>query len=68
VLNELTPRDKKVMEMLFGLNGHQPMTLKEVGDDPAISKTRESIRQIRNKALKKMEKSPRIRSAFEMMG
>lgn len=68
VLNEMTPRDKRVLESLFGLNGHRPMTLKEVGDEPEFDISRERVRQIRNKGLKKLKESPRIKSAFEMMG
>lgn len=68
VLDEMAPRDKRVLESLFGLNGHRPMTLKEVGDEPEFDISRERVRQIRNKGLKKLKESPRIRSAFEMMG
>lgn len=68
VLDEMTPRDKRVIESLFGLNGHRPMTLKEVGDEPEFDISRERVRQIRNKGLKKLKESPRIKSAFEMMG
>lgn len=68
VLNEMKPRDKRVIECLFGLNGHRPMTLKEVGDEPEFNITREMVRQIRNKVLKKLGESPRIKSVFEMMG
>jgi RNA polymerase primary sigma factor len=68
VLDEMKPRDKRVIECLFGLNGNRPMTLKEVGDEPEFNITREMVRQIRNKVLKKLEKSSRIKSVFEIMG
>jgi RNA polymerase primary sigma factor len=68
VLGEMKPRDKRVIECLFGLNGYRPMTLKEVGDEPEFNITREMVRQIRNKILKKLGESPRIKSVFEMMG
>lgn len=68
VLDDMLPRDKKIIESLFGLNGHRPMTLKEVGDEPEFALSRERVRQIRNKGLERLKKSPRIRSAFEMMG
>lgn len=68
VLDEMKPRDKRVVECLFGLNGNRPMTLKEVGDEPEFNITREMVRQIRNKVLKKLGESPRIKSVFEMMG
>lgn len=68
VLDKMKPREKRVIESLFGLNGHRPMTLKEVGDEPEFNITREMVRQIRNKVLKKLGESQRIKSAFEMMG
>lgn len=68
VLDELKPRDKKVIEAIFGLNGNQAMTLKEVGDKPEFNISREMVRQIRVKVLKKLEKNQRIKRAFEMMG
>ena len=57
-LSTLKPRNKKIMEMLFGLNGYQPMTLQEVGD--LMSLTREMVRQIKIKSLEKMSKIKRI--------
>jgi RNA polymerase primary sigma factor len=57
-LSTLKPRNKKIMEMLFGLNGYQPMTLQEVGDE--IGLTREMIRQVKEKSLKLMSKNKRI--------
>ena len=53
VLNTLKPRDKRIMIALFGLDGNQPMSLKEVGDEIGI--TREMIRQIKNKCLVKLK-------------
>lgn len=58
VLSTLKPRNKKIMEMLFGLNGYQPMTLQEVGDE--IGLTREMIRQVKEKSLKAMSQNKRI--------
>jgi RNA polymerase primary sigma factor len=54
-LSTLKPRNKKIMEMLFGLNGYQPMTLQEVGDE--IGLTREMVRQIKTKNLESMKNS-----------
>lgn len=51
----LKPRDRKIMTMLFGLDGGTPMTLKEVGD--RVDLTREMVRQIREKCLKQLHKS-----------
>jgi RNA polymerase primary sigma factor len=51
-INTLKPRDQAVMIDLFGLDGGTPMTLKEVSDK--IGLTREMVRQIREKSLKKL--------------
>jgi RNA polymerase primary sigma factor len=53
VLDTLKPRDRHVMVSLFGLGGGDPKTLKEVGDE--IGVTREMVRQIREKSLKKLQ-------------
>jgi RNA polymerase primary sigma factor len=58
VLSTLKPRNKKIMEMLFGLNGFQPMTLQEVGDEVGL--TREMVRQVKEKSLKMMSENKRI--------
>ena len=49
-------RERKVIEMRFGLDGAQPCTLEEVGK--AFGVTRERIRQIENNTLKKLESLP----------
>jgi RNA polymerase primary sigma factor len=45
-----------VIELRFGLLGHQPFTLEEVGR--AFGVTRERIRQIENNTLKRLETLP----------
>lgn len=57
-LSTLKPRNKKIMEMLFGINGYQPMTLQEVGDEVGL--TREMVRQVKEKSLKLMSQNKRI--------
>lgn len=54
-LRILKPRDKRIMEALFGFNGATPMTLKEIGNEIGI--TREMVRQIRNKSILKIRNS-----------
>lgn len=53
ILTTLKPRDKGIIIDLFGLNGSAPMSLKEVGDKVGL--TREMVRQIREKSLKKLK-------------
>lgn len=52
VLNALSDREARVLKMRFGLNGGRQMTLEEVGQKFGV--TRERIRQIEAKALRKL--------------
>ncbi len=63
-LDALPQREREVIEMRYGLKGHQARTLEEVGR--AFGVTRERIRQIENNTLKKLECLPeaqRLRDA-----
>ena len=51
-LSMLGERERRVLELRYGLNGEQPRTLDEVGR--AFNVTRERIRQIENQSLKKL--------------
>ena len=53
VLSTLTDREARVLKMRFGLDGKRPMTLEEVGREFGV--TRERIRQIEAKALRKLK-------------
>ena len=55
-LDALPEREREVIEMRFGLKGHEARTLEEVGR--AFGVTRERIRQIENTTLKKLELLP----------
>ena len=61
ILSTLTPREQTVMRMRFGIGQDEPFTLEQVGQQ--LSVTRERIRQIEAKALKKL-KAPEIRDMF----
>jgi len=52
ILDALSPRERQVLEMRYGLDGRQPRTLDEVGR--AFNVTRERIRQIEHQSLKKL--------------
>jgi len=54
VIQELTPREQKILEMRFGLEDGVAHTLEEVGSEFGV--TRERIRQIEAKALEKIKK------------
>ncbi|MGQ9615818.1 MAG: sigma-70 family RNA polymerase sigma factor [Spirochaetota bacterium] len=53
VLNKLSKREKKIIELRFGLDGEGPYTLDETGNILGI--TRERVRQIQNSALRKLK-------------
>jgi len=64
VLDSLPGREREVIELRYGLNGHQPLTLEQVGETFGV--TRERIRQIENNTLKKLQALPeaqRLREA-----
>lgn len=52
ILNELTPREKGVLQLRFGLKDGQARTLEELGQEFGL--TRERIRQIEARALRKL--------------
>ena len=53
LLEELTYRERRVLELRYGLGEEPPRTLEEVGS--TFNVTRERVRQIENQALKKLE-------------
>lgn len=59
ILEQLTERERKVLEMRFGLEDGQGRTLEEVGNEFGV--TRERIRQIEAKALRKLRHPLRSR-------
>jgi len=61
ILGMLTPREQTVIRLRFGVGHDQPRTLEQVGQ--SLSVTRERIRQIEAKALKKL-KTPQVKEMF----
>ncbi len=59
ILSTLTPREEKVLKMRFGIGERSNHTLEEVGQDFDV--TRERIRQIEAKALRKLRHPSRAR-------
>ena len=66
VLKSLTPREEKVLKMRFGVGGGSEHTLEEVGQNFTV--TRERIRQIESKALRKLRHPSRSKTMRIFMG
>jgi RNA polymerase primary sigma factor len=60
VLGTLKDREAKILRLYFGLDGHEPMTLEEIGSMMGI--TRERVRQIKEKALARLRHVSRARA------
>lgn len=65
VLKTLTPREEKVLRLRFGLEDGRPRTLEEVGKE--FNVTRERIRQIEAKALRKLRHPSRSRKLRDFL-
>ncbi len=61
ILSTLTPREQTVIRLRFGIGYDEARTLEQVGQ--SLSVTRERIRQIEAKALKKL-KNPEVKELF----
>ena len=66
VMNTLTPREAKVLRLRFGLEDVKSRTLEEVGKEFKV--TRERIRQIEAKALRKLRHPSRSKKLRDYMG
>ena len=65
VLATLTPREEKVLNMRFGMHDGRPRTLEEVGKEFQV--TRERIRQIESKALRKLRHPSRSKKLVDFL-
>ncbi len=63
-LDALPQRERQVIELRYGLRGHEPLTLEEVGR--AFGVTRERVRQIENSTLKKLKQLPEAQGLREL--
>lgn len=65
-LATLGDREAEILRCYFGLRGHQPHTLEEIGDEFGL--TRERVRQIKEKAIKKLKNQYRNRLLKAYLG
>jgi RNA polymerase primary sigma factor len=65
ILDTLGSREAEILKMRFGIDAEKAMTLEEVGDHYGLSKER--IRQIENKAIRKLRNPVRAKMLKEAM-
>lgn len=65
-LETLTPREADVVKLYFGLGEHQLMTLEEIGE--TFDLTRERVRQIKEKAIRRLKHTSRSRILMTYLG
>jgi RNA polymerase primary sigma factor len=65
-LSTLTYREANIIRLYFGLNGKHPHTLEEIGEE--FSLTRERVRQIKEKAIKRLKNATRCRNLKAYLG
>ena len=66
VLAVLPDREAEVIKLYFGLDGEFPMTLEEIGDK--FNLTRERVRQIKEKAIRKLRHNSRSKILKSYLG
>ena len=65
-ISTLTPRESDVIKLYFGLNGSHPMTLEEIGEK--FDLTRERVRQIKEKAIRRLKHTSRSKILKSYLG
>lgn len=65
-LSTLTQREADVVIYYFGLNGEHPMTLEEIGEE--FNLTRERVRQIKEKAIRRLRHTSRSKALKPYLG
>ena len=62
----LTPREADVIRLFFGLNGSHPLTLEEIGEK--FDLTRKRVRQIKEKAIRRLKHTSRSKILKSYLG
>lgn len=65
-LSTLTPKEGDIIKMFFGLEGYPPMTLDEIGEK--FDLTRERVRQIKEKAIRRLKHTSRSQILQSYLG
>ncbi|MGB5531221.1 MAG: RNA polymerase sigma factor RpoD/SigA [Ignavibacteriaceae bacterium] len=66
VLSKLSEQEAEIIKLYFGLGDDQPMTLEEIGD--RFNLTRERIRQIKEKAIRRLRNTTRSKDLKKYLG
>lgn len=66
VLSTLKPREAEIIKLYFGLGGDRPLTLEEIGEHFKL--TRERVRQIKEKALRRLRHRSRLEPLRKYLG
>lgn len=65
-ISTLTPKEADILKMFFGLEGYTPMTLDEIGEK--FDLTRERVRQIKEKAIRRLKHTSRSKILKSYLG
>ncbi len=65
-LSSLTEREASIIKLYFGLNGKHPYTLEEIGEE--FNLTRERVRKIKEKAIKRLKQTTRSKILKTYLG
>jgi len=66
VLTTLSAREAKILQLYYGLNNHPPLSLDEISAEVGL--TRERVRQIKEKAIKRLKNSSRCKMLKSYLG
>ena len=66
VLVTLKPREAEIIRLYFGLEGDRPLTLEEIGEHFKL--TRERVRQIKEKAIRRLRHTSRSKTLKPYLG
>ncbi len=66
VVSTLMPREADVLRLYFGLNGNIPLTLEEIGEK--FDLTRERVRQIKEKAIRRLKSTSKCKNLQSYLG
>ena len=65
-LSTLSPREKEIVNLFFGLSGKHPLTLDEIGEK--FDLTRERVRQIKERSIRRLRQTSRSKHLKQFLG